>query len=240
MKVSKFIKVPGPRKNAKPLVAIAVLTRNRPDFLERTIMGLREAMKTSVCDSHLMVWNNGNEPIDWQTHGNGFNVGQHVAMNRMIDEATGKRADYFLRVDEDCEFQTKGWLAKMVHIMERHRQIYKRPCVLSPFVHGLKSPPTTIGDFWMGKWHMQIVPMLGGICRIAPMSLMRYWRWDERMPMGMSEASTFSRYCAQVKVGMLRCVDINVSHGGSTEAQESANPAWAYEHDMLQLVPHGL
>lgn len=232
--------IPGPAKRTRPLVAIGVLTRNRPVYLAECLHGLRDGMRTSVCDTHLMVWNNGNEAIPDQTHGVGYNVGQHVSMNRLIQEAADINADWFLRVDEDCVFQTPRWLQKMVHIVTRHLSIYKRPCVLSPTVHGLRNPPQSIGDLWMGRYHLQIVPILGGICRLMPMTHLRYWRFDERMPMGWSEASTYARYCMMTGMPILRSTNIEVSHGGSTDEQEKADPDWAYESEMVKLTPFGL
>lgn len=232
--------IPGRKRRTKPLVAIGVLTRNRPAYLAECLKGLRAGMDTSVCDSHPMIWNNGADRIPDQTHGVGYNVGQHVSMNRLIQEAADMDADWFLRVDDDCVFQTKQWLAKMVRIVTRHIATYKRTCILSPFVHGLRNPPDSMGDVYIGKYHCQIVPILGGVCRMMPMSHLRYWRFDERMPMGWSEATSYSRYCILTKMPMLRCTNIEVSHGESTNAQEAADPDWAYESEMLKMTPWGL
>jgi hypothetical protein len=79
--------------------------------------------------------------------------------------------------------------------------------------------------------------MLGGICRLMPMSHLRYWRFDERMPMGWSEASTYARYCIQTNMPMLRCVNIEVEHGDPDP--QSATPE-SYEREMLKMVPYGL
>lgn len=236
----KPLVIPGPTRHTKPLVAIGVLTRNRPRYLAECLRGLRDGMRTTVCDAHLMVWNNGAERISEQTHGVGYNVGQHVSMNRLIQEASDIGADWFLRVDEDCVFKTPRWLSKMVHLAEKHLAIYKRPCVLAPFVHGLRNPPQSLGDLWMGRYHLQIVPILGGICRLMPMSHLRYWRFDERSPMGFGEATNYARYCMLTKMPILRCTNIEVSHGESTDAQEAADPKYAYESEMLKMTPWGL
>lgn len=232
--------IPGPAKRTKPLVVIGVLTRNRPRYLAECLRGIRDGMRTSVCDTRLMVWNNGAERIPEQTHGVGYNVGQHVSMNRMIDEASRLHADWFLRVDDDCVFQTPHWLQKLMHIAMRHVAVYGRPCVLSPTVHGLRNPPQSMGDMYIGKYRCQVVPILGGICRLMPMSHLRYWRFDERMPMGWSEASTYAKYCMMTHMPILRTINVEVSHGGSTDAQEKADPDWAYESEMLKMCPWGL
>jgi hypothetical protein len=217
-----------------------VLTRNRPSYLAECLRGLRAGMHTTSCESRLMIWNNGESRIPEQTHGVGYNVGQHVSMNRLIQEASDIGADWFLRVDDDCVFQTPHWLRKMVHIVTRHVTTYKRPCVLSPTVHGLRNPPPSLGDVWLGRYHLQIVPILGGICRLMPMSHLRYWRFDERMPMGWSEASNYVKYCMLTSMPILRTTNIEVSHGESTDAQEAADPDYAYESEMLKMTPWGL
>lgn len=236
----KLSVIPGPRPRVKPLVVIAVLTKNRPGRLASVLAQITEARKTSVCDSRLFVWNNGDNPVSGQTHGVGHNVGQHISMNRMIQEASDLSADWFLRIDDDCVFETKGWLGKLVRLAMTHRKKYGRDAVFGPVVHGLRFPPATMADVRFGKWHCQVVPILGGICRLMPMRHLRYWRFDERMGMGWSEASTYARFCIFTKMSILRCVNIEVNHGGSTEAQEAADPAWAYESEMLKSVPYGL
>jgi hypothetical protein len=229
----------GDKKRDRPLVAVGVLTRDRPDYLKRALRGI-EAARHKSFDTHLMVWNNGVVHIPSQTHGYGHNAGQHVAMNRLIDEAVLIDADYFVRVDEDCFFETRDWLKKLVALHNKHLRKYRRTCILSPLVHGLRNPPKPISRFNIGKYRMEAVDILGGICRFMPMGVLRYWRWDERMSMGFGEATTFATYCKQQFIPMLRCMNIHVSHGESTDAQEAQDEDWAYEHAMLQIIPYGL
>lgn len=232
--------IPASRERTRPLVAVGVLTRNRPGYLARCLEGLRIGLSTTVCDTHLMIWNNSDRAIPEQTHGVGHNVGQHISMNRLIHEASEMDADWFIRIDDDCVFQTRNWLARMVRIQSAHQRIYKRPCVLSPFVHGLRNPPENLADVRIGKFHCHVVEILGGICRMMPMSHLRYWRFDERMPMGWSEAASYAKYCHQTGMPMLRTVNVEVSHGDSTDQQEKEDPDYAYESEMLKMTPYGL
>ena len=234
----RLLDIPGPSKRVKPLVAIAVLTRNRPEMLAAVLRQIADARKTTQCVSYLMVWNNGEGAVPGQTHGVGHNVGQHVSMNRMIDEAMQAGADYFLRIDDDCVFQSRNWLAKLVRLAERHKTIYGQPCVIAPFVHGLRFPPKAMGDVTISGKRCQVVPILGGICRLMPMSHLRYWRFDERMPMGWSEASSYARYCILTKMPMLRCVNIEVAHGDPDIG--SIDTAVEYEREMLKMTPYEL
>jgi hypothetical protein len=187
-----------------------------------------------------MVWNNGADRIADQTHGVGHNVGQHVAMNRMLDEAVSIDADYFVRVDEDCFFETRDWLKRFVSLYPKYVKRYNRTCIMGPNVHGLRNPPKAISRFTVGKYRMEACEILGGICRFMPMTMLRYWRFDERMPMGFGDATCISRFCQQRFIPMLRCLDIHVSHGESTDAQEAMSAEWTHEHMMLQVMPYGL
>lgn len=235
----KLQAISGPSKRTKPLVAIAVLTRNRPEMLASVLKQIAEARKTTICNSVLMVWNNGEGCVPGQTHGVGHNVGQHVSMNRMIQAASDMGADWLLRVDDDCVFQSRNWLAKMVRLATRHVAIYGRPCVLSPFVHGLRFPPQAMGDVTISGKRCQIVAILGGICRLMPMSHLRYWRFDERMPMGWSEASSYAKFCIQTDMPMLRCVNIEVAHG-DPDIESVVETQSHYEREMLKMTPYGL
>src|SRR3990170_4446955 len=104
--------IKGQSRRTKPLVVIGMLTRNRARYLMESLAGVKIGMATTVCDSRLFVWNNGNETIPEQTHGVGHNVGQHISMNRLIQEAVNLNADFFVRVDDDCVFKTRNWLSK--------------------------------------------------------------------------------------------------------------------------------
>ena len=239
------------RQRDKPLVAIAILSRGRLGYLKKCIEGIKRG-KTSLCNTYIMLWDNGSDPetqqwiyeqypqfINW-LHLNDHNAGQHVAMNRMIDKASRIRADWFIRIDEDCVFETKKWLSSMLRLQKKHKERTGIYCILSPKVGGLKAPPPPLADIKIGKYHCDVVSILGGICRMSPMALMRYWRFDERMAMGYSEATTFSVFCKMNKMPFLRFKDVIVNHGGSTEKQEADDPDWAYEHNILQYVPYGL
>ena len=87
---------------------------------------------------------------------------------------------------------------------------------------------------------MEATDILGGLCRFMPMTVLRYWRFDERSPMGFGDSTHLSKFCKLKFIPQLRCMDIHVSHGESTDAQEAADPDWTYNHMMLQVMPYGL
>lgn len=167
------------------------------------------------------------------------NAGQHIAMNEMMDESSRIGATHFLRVDEDCFPQTPNWLKRLldVHVALDKAKI---PCVLSPAINGLKHPPPARCYVNAAHRRFERVDILGGICRLHPMPLLRHFRFEERLPMGGGEASQLSSLCRALGVPMLRYPKVQVSHGGSTQEQEEADPIWAHRHDMAQYIPVGL
>lgn len=163
----------------------------------------------------------------------------------MLDECVRLGADYHVRIDDDCWMSNKAWKSRILgYFGDFKRGGYHRVSA-SVTIKGLNNPPdaeTTIlfprqGG---GSVRAEKVAMLGGIFRMTPMPIMRYFRWDERLPMGMGEARQFANFCAGNSIDMLRVTALTATHGDSTVKQEAKNPMWAYEHDMLQYIPFGL
>ena len=167
------------------------------------------------------------------------NCGQHIAMNEMLDRAAKMKADYVVRVDDDCWFETHDWLRRFI---KTSRALASRNinAVIGPVVHGLKNPPQAIAQFHVDRVKVERTHILGGICRMHPARLVRHFRFEERLPMGFGEASQMASLCNQLGVMMLRLPSVRVTHGGSTVSQEAENPMWKLEHDMYQYVPVGL
>lgn len=214
-------------------------------YLKRALAGILR--QRHVADVRVMVWSNaaGRETVDYlktqpvRLYDCPDNAGQHIAMNEMLDAASRMNATYFVRVDEDCVFQTTDWLHRL---LVAHESLWnaKVASVLSPVVNGLKHPPPTRAKVIIARRRYELVDILGGICRLHPMDLLRHFRFEERLPMGGGEASQLSNLCRSLGVQLLRYPKVQVSHGGSTQTQEAENPVWAYEHDMAQFIPCGL
>lgn len=196
----------------------------------------------------ILLWSNG--PIDHELasgcvyfHEHAFNVGQHVAHNEMLDECVRRGYDWHARVDDDCWITTKTWLKRLLAVQEEIRSLRKSYAVLGMNVCGLNDPPAALQAYWLElgrREKIERVGILGGIFRMAPMSVMRYFRWDERQSMGHGDATQFARFCESAKIDMWRVATIRCEHGGSTNKQRDADTNWNYEHDMLQYMPLGL
>jgi hypothetical protein len=158
----------------------------------------------------------------------------------MLDECVRLGYDWHIRVDDDCWINSKTWLTKLLYAQEKLKDVGGY-AVLGLNVLGLDNPPPTDRAFDIKRnTVLEHVYILGGIFRMAPMSLMRYFRWDERQAMGFGDATQFASYCDSVGMKMFRMRMLQCSHGGSTQTQVIANDDWNHEHDMLQFIPLGL
>lgn len=192
-----------------------------------------------------MLWANG--PIDYKLsdghkffHQHEFNVGQHVAHNEMLDECVRLGFDWHIRVDDDCWLTTKNWLKRLLKVQDDIKRLTGRHVVLSATVDGLDSPPPSFSANEIGREIVEHVGILGGIFRMSPMPLVRYFRWDERQAMGFGDATQFANFCESAGTKMFRVRGVKASHGESTRGQKAKDSDWDYTHDMLQYVPLGL
>lgn len=157
----------------------------------------------------------------------------------MLDECVRRGYDWHIRVDDDCWLSTRKWLKRLLAAQEAIKKLRGKYVVLGINVEGLNNPPPRLEGYEIGHEVIERVDILGGIFRMAPMYLMRYFRFDERQAMGFGDATQFRSFCESTNTDLLRIVGVRATHGESTIKQESDN-AWAYEHDMLQYIPLGL
>jgi len=178
-------------------------------------------------------------------HAHPFNVGQHIAHNAMLDECVKRGVKWHIRVDDDCWITTRTWLRKLLAMQEEIKRIRGKYCVLGINISGLNSPPQAIRAFESSPGHtdggiFELVGILGGIFRMTPMYLMRYFRWDERQAMGSGDATQFRSFCESTDTPMFRVRTVRASHGHSTNQQNELDRMWEYQHDMDQFMPLGL
>lgn len=189
-----------------------------------------------------MLWANGPVAEDVKQghvfmHEHPFNAGQHVAHNAMLDEAAMLGYEFHARVDDDCFISTRKCFQRLLTLFD---EFHGERLAMGIDVAGLNEPPKGILRSKIGREYVEKVDILGGIFRMAPMGLMRYFRWDERQSMGFGEARQFANYCSSLSAPLVRVQTIRCSHGGSTNKQREADPSWEYEHNMLQYIPLGL
>src|SRR3990172_12956925 len=218
--------VPGPAQRSQPRVAACIVTRaGRERYLQRTLNALRR------CDITTLLWVNGassHKQADGHSyyHSHPFNVGQHVAHNEMLDECVRLDVDWHIRVDDDCWLGTRKWLPRLLDAQEAIKRQRNKYAVLGLDIAGLQNPPLTTQAYEFGRERLERVDVLGGIFRMSHMSIMRYFRWDERLPMGFGEASQFASFAKSIDADMFRVSTVKASHGESTKKQQQVNEAW--------------
>lgn len=182
-------------------------------------------------------------PLDWAVWDNSeINRGQHVAFNHYLAKAVNEGYDYLLRVDDDVEFMSQRWLAKMVEASEALGPQY----IVSPTVNGLKHPPEMSQMVEVSGQHVKFLPSaIGGACRLHPVALLANaptpYVSDVRLPMGMGDATGIMAWAEEMfkqqwPVWAVWLVHVNVKH--ATARQEREDGEYHSLHGLYQRVPY--
>ena len=159
-------------------IAIFTLTKDRLDYTKRTFKSLRE--KTHVPFDHFVVdQGSKDKTVDWLNSfhnqlGKVFvyplvmNIGINRGVNFAIDKI-GDKYDIVVKLDNDCEIETDGWLKKCLKVL--HPKL-----LFSPYVKGLIYNRGGVNRLWYDKnSKIGYTPFVGGICMIG---LMKAWKED--------------------------------------------------------------
>lgn len=235
----------------KPLkVAIYSLTMNRLEYTKQMLAALE---RTARYDFDLFIIDQGSKDgtVEWikslkrdDRRFFGFeeasycegklrykcyeqNVGLAKGWNNIV-EFVKSEGDYdiIIKVDNDAELMTDGWLAAMIGIFERNRKV-----VLSPYVEGLEgspggvlrqrasgdSPYTMINDKVLG-----LVPNLGGIVFATPIELWSKWKFDEAYE--GNKDLIFSKYARGRGYFLFYMEEYRVWHIDGTKGQHKKYP----------------
>jgi len=186
----------------EPRVAIFTITYDRLDYTERT----NEALQATAGYPyfHLFVDNGSTDGTakglkelqqlkpDTKAILNSKNLGISKASNQAIDFLTTEGFDIIMKVDNDCLFQNKGWLATMVKIWKVNRRL-----ALSCYVEGLKDSPGGAPREAYGMIAGELLGMtkhLGGICHFVDAKAYKKFRWDEHSFLHGMQDVEFSQY----------------------------------------------
>jgi hypothetical protein len=167
------------------------------------------------------------------------NEGQHPPSNRAIARALDEGYDYLLRVDDDVEWLSKRWLAKLVEASVKLGD----KMVLSPIVKGLRWQPPQSQQVEIETIPIKIVDgPLGGICRLTPTRLLRDKPYvsDVRLPMGGGDAAGVGEWATKHEpiTPLAYCQHIRIRHAKSTDTQERDDPQHFDTHALYQHVPY--
>jgi hypothetical protein len=168
------------------------------------------------------------------------NEGQHPPANRAIKQAIDEGYDYLLRTDDDVEWLSKRWLAKLVEASEK----VGGRMVLSPKVKGLRWQPPQSQTVQVEGIPIKIINFknpIGGICRLTPVPLLKEKPYvsNVRLPMGGGDAAGVGNWVATLEplVVAAYAQHLNIRHAKGTDQQELDDPEHAKEHDIFQHCP---
>lgn len=225
-------------KRPKLKVAVYTLTMNR---LKHTMETLESMHKTTKYPFDHYVLDQGSEDKTWtwlcdnskkynlKLHTEEKNLGISRGSNYLLDKI-GYEYDVIIKVDNDLEFITGGWLETIVDIYERTRGV-----VVSPYIEGLIDHPggfPRIRDGYLDKNYVGIVQHLGGACIAAPTDVYKGFRWEENDFYHGEQDWIFSQ--AVLKSGRVLMYLENVKVEHKFDTSSGANPQDKNEKEYLR------
>ena len=232
-------------------VAVYSITRDRLDLTRKSFKALRE---WAGCEFDLYVADNGSGREmrsylrEEKSKGNikflqlnDENMGQNIATNDLLNEIVSREYDWVMRWDNDAMPRSRRFLKKLVRLGDRMMDKGGFP-VLSPTILKLKHPPRAIAVAEFGEKKLEIVEILGGICRLHPAKMFETWRFSPYAPLGFGEAAEISRLCAEADIPMIRVLDIEVEHTYGEDGQVERWPeefTWE-RREVGRYVSYGL
>lgn len=187
------------------------------------------ALLTQLFDEHL---------ISHPHHG--ANEGQHVAFNHHLRLAHQQGYEYLLRVDDDVEWMSQRWLAKMMDAATKLGPQF----ILSPTIKGLLYPPemSQVVDV-QGVPCRFLTQAIGGACRLhhAPTMVERGYVSDVRLPMGFGDATGIMKWVIALPKDTPRMYAVWLDHvriRHSTKSQLDSDPSYHAAHNLYQKLPY--
>ena len=150
-------------------IAIFSLTKNRLYYTKRTLESLHN--KTHIPYDHYIIdqastdgtlnyLNKHKDIYNLKIYPLGINIGINRGVNFAIDRI-GDEADIILKLDNDVEIETDGWLKKCINVLSKK-------FVISPYVKGLINNRGGVNRYGhIKELNIGITPFIGGICMIG-------------------------------------------------------------------------
>lgn len=235
--------------------AYTITRANTPERCRLLLETLTRGRKTADLPFHWHVHVNGSDilavDIVKSAHATGiidsytvsrYNEGQHPPGNRALAIAQ-VGYDFALRIDDDVEWLTKRWLAKLV---ESADQLAKttRHWVISPQVKGLRWQPPQAPQQEIEQVPVRIImdAPIGGICRLIPTAALREKPYvsDVRAPMGGGDATGIHEWACKSEpiIILAYCQHIRIKHARTTDQQVADDSGHFSEHGLFQHMPY--
>lgn len=215
----------------EPRVAMFTLTYDR---LELTKKSFESLYKTAGYKFDHFVIDNGSSDgtitwlkSEWQDKPNkevklnDSNMGISKGSNQAL-ELIGNDYDIIVKVDNDAEFISEGWLKKMVDIWKTNHQI-----IMSCYVEGLKDNPGGAPRYHRGTIKGEPIGMtnhLGGVCVFADARAYKNFRWDEDDYLHSAQDLAFSQYVTTHGFAMAYLENYSLRH--ATAEMEAQYPEY--------------
>lgn len=155
------------------------------------------------------------------------NVGLAKGWNNIIEFVQSEgEYDIIIKVDNDAEMLTEGWLAAMIEIFERNRKV-----CLSPYVEGLEGSPGGVlrqrasGDspyIMLNDRILGLVPHLGGIVYATPIELWKGFKFDEEYE--GNKDYLLSQWARKQGYSLFYMEELRVWHIDGTKGQHAKYP----------------
>ena len=194
----------------EPTVAIFTITYDRLEYTKR----MWETMLHSTeYPFDWYVWDNGSsddtpkwlkemeEKEDIGLTLSPENRGLTYASNMLVEEILDNKYDIAIKVDNDCEFLTKGWLEDFVDLWKRNHKLY-----IGPYPEGLVDHPggaPRVGSSTIGEEFVEVVNHLSGICAFVETQAYRNFRWRDEFYHGNQDAEASKAFIEQGYMPMI-------------------------------------
>lgn len=200
------VRLPNFEKIRDPKVAIFTIHYDRPEYSKQTYEEMKE---TAEYDFDWFCADNGDGSLKEYVSQRAklyikykHNVGLTKASNDLIDAIKSARINYdiIIKIDNDVEFITYGWLKDLIEIWKKNHLIYA-----SPYVEGLLDNPggaQRIGHALIGDDLVEVTRHIGGIFAMASSRAYENFRWSDRMLHGYQDLEASNAF---IKDGFMPC-----------------------------------
>lgn len=228
----------------QPRIAVFTVTKDRMAYTRRTFEGLHAGAGTAF--DHFVVDNGSTDgtaaylrshPRLAAVRFNEQNCGISVAWNQAL-EMIGNGYDYVVKVDNDCESVTEGWLGTVIRLCE----IMQRRAVLSPFVDGLRENrggAPRYGSLTVDGHEIGLTEHLGGISLAAPAEAYEGFRLPEYLTLRGGQDHVFSTDVRRRGFTLGYVEDVSVCHMDTTEGQHARYPDYFRLADRERRTVYG-
>jgi GT2 family glycosyltransferase len=201
------------KSESKPRVAIFTITYDRLDYTKR----MHDSMVKST--NYPFTWyvvDNGSndDTVKWlDDHCSNYisnpkNVGISKASNQAVDMIKDGDYDLIVKIDNDCEFLTRGWLEDIVDLWQRNHMVY-----VSPYVEGLIHNPggaPRVGHAYIGEkewsgdkvYYVEVTNHIGGLVAAIDAKAYKKFRWQDEFYHGNQDREASIAF---TKLGYMPC-----------------------------------